>query len=83
MLSSALILLLFPFTSGYLRPAVTRQCTKRVIVNVLILYSLYISLSLSFFAVYALIVRIVLSHYNFSLNLVFNSEEKENCDTIF
>ena len=48
MLSSALALLLFPFTSGYLRPAVTRQCTKRVTIYVVILYPLCISLSLSF-----------------------------------
>lgn len=47
MLSSALALLLFPFTSGYLRPAVTRQCTKRVTIHVVILYPLCISLSFS------------------------------------
>ena len=38
----ALSLLLFSFISSYLRPAVTGQCTKRVIVYVAISYSLYI-----------------------------------------
>lgn len=42
MLSSPLALLLFPFTSGYLRPVVTRHCTKRVTIHVVILYPLCI-----------------------------------------
>ena len=82
MLSSALALLLFPFTSGYLRPAVTRQCTKRVTIYVVILYPLCISLSLSLFAVYALVARVVLSHYNSPLYLVSNGEEQEDCGAV-
>ena len=44
----AFSLLLFTFTFGCLRPAVTRQYTKRVIVDVVISYPLCISLSFSF-----------------------------------
>lgn len=47
MLSSALALLLFTFTSSRLRPALTRLRTKRVTVDVIISYPLWISLSFS------------------------------------
>ena len=82
MLSSPLALLLFPFTSGYLRPVVTRHCTKRVTIYVVILYPLCISLPLSFFAVYALVARVVLSHYDSPLYLVSNGEEQEDCGAV-
>ena len=82
----ALSLLLFTFTFGCLRPAVTRQCTKRVIVDVVISYPLCISLSLSFslslFAIYASVARVVLSSYNSPLYLVSNGEEEEDCGAV-
>lgn len=48
----ALFLLLFTFNSNCLSPAVTRQCTKRVIVDVVIPYPLCISLSLFLSSLY-------------------------------
>ena len=80
----ALFLLLFTFNSSCLHPAVTRQCTKRVIVDVVISYPLCISLSpsLSLFAVYASVARVVLSSYNSPLYLVSNGEEEEDCGAV-
>ncbi len=73
---------LFAFTSSCLRPAVTRQRTKRVIIDVIISYSPCISLSLSLFAQYASVARVDLSGYKSPLYLVSNGEEEEDCGAV-
>ncbi len=83
MLSSALALLLFCFCFFSslliaLWPAATHLCIKCVIVYLVISYLLYISLSLSLFAVYVSVVRVVLSSYNFLIYLIFNDKEEED-----
>ena len=82
MLSSSLTLLLFLFTSSYLYSIITYYYTKHITIYIIILYSLCISLSLSLFAIYILVVKVVLSHYNFLLYLISNNEEQENYSAV-
>ncbi len=74
----ALFLLLFTFTSNCLWPAATRPYTRCATVYVVISYPLYRSMPLSLFPVFALVVKALLSSYNFPLYFVSNGEEEED-----
>jgi len=78
----ALSLLLFPFTSNGLRPAVIHSCSKYAIAYVVISYPLYISRSLPLFALYISVARAFLSCYNSRPDLDSNSIEKEDYSVV-
>jgi hypothetical protein len=70
-----LSLLLFPFTSNYLRPIIVNHLyTKYTIIYINVLYLFYILRPLYLFALYILVIRVFLFYYNSRLNLDSNNK---------